>query len=256
MDLTVLATDGTTKGTVAVPDSLFGRKPERGLLWETVHAYLANQRQGNACTKTRSTVSGTGKKPYRQKHTGRARHGSRRSPIFVGGAIAWGPKPRDYSLSLPKHKRRLALLSALSARREEGRIVVVEDFELSQPKTKELVSLLAAMGISGRMQAAAITQAESEQPPAVEEGSVQSGGEEKPAESGKGKPKMERQRILLLVPEANQNLVRASRNISWLTVMPASLLNTYAVLTHNRVIFTRSGLERFISIHGKEGQAE
>ena len=102
----------------------------------------ANQRSGNACTKTRGEVSGGGAKPWRQKGTGRARAGSRTSPVWRGGGTVFGPKPRDYSYSLPKKVRRLALKMALSARNQEGNLVVVDQFNLDQAKTREFVKVM------------------------------------------------------------------------------------------------------------------
>lgn len=147
MDL--LTIGGAVKGQVDLPISLFDQKGREGLIWESVRCYLANRRQGTACTKTRGEVSGTGKKPHRQKHTGHSRHGSRRSPIFVGGGIAWGAKPRDYSYSLPKKLRRQALALVLTARKEEQAVTVVEDFELPEPKTREMVRLLGGLDLRG-----------------------------------------------------------------------------------------------------------
>ncbi|MEO0081983.1 MAG: 50S ribosomal protein L4 [candidate division WOR-3 bacterium] len=240
----VLGADGAVKGKVELPEAVFGQPVHSSLVWESVKAFLANQRQGTAATKTRGEVSGTGKKPYRQKHTGRARHGSRRSPIFVGGGIAWGPKPRDYSQAIPKKKRRAALVSALSARHAEGGIVVVEDFELNQPKTKELVGILKAMGL-GPEGTSPKAQAKQEQPPAEEK--VLTGSSE-----GRADAESEREagskRVLLLVGAASEKITRASRNVPWLTVMPSVLLNPYAVLRHERVVFTRTGLERFLAV--------
>ena len=149
MDL--LTIGGSVKGQVELPASLFDQKGKKGLVWEAVKCYLANQRQGNACTKTRAEVSGTGKKPHRQKHTGHARQGSKRSPQFVGGGIAWGPRPRDYSYELPKKLRRQALALALSARKGEDAVTVVEDFELPEPKTKEMVKVLKGLNLDGKV---------------------------------------------------------------------------------------------------------
>ncbi len=143
----ILTVSGAVKGQVELPDSVFGVEGKSGLVWETVKGYQANQRQGTACTKTRAEVSGTGKKPYRQKHTGMARHGSRRSPIFRKGGIVFGPKPRDYRVELPRKTKRQALLVALSARRADGAVRVVEDFEPATPKTKELFGVLRALGL-------------------------------------------------------------------------------------------------------------
>jgi large subunit ribosomal protein L4 len=149
MDL--LTITGSPKGQVELPGALFDQNGKEGLVWESVKCHLANQRQGNACTKTRGEVSGTGKKPYRQKHTGHARHGSRRSPIFVGGGIAWGARPRDYSYDVPKKLKRMSLAIALSARKTENVVTVVEDFELKEPKTRELAGLLSGLRLDGKV---------------------------------------------------------------------------------------------------------
>jgi large subunit ribosomal protein L4 len=149
--LDLLTIGGAVKGQVELPASLFDQKGKKGLVWEAVKCYLANQRQGNACTKTRAEVSGTGKKPHRQKHTGHARQGSKRSPQFVGGGIAWGPRPRDYSYELPKKLRRQALALALSARKGEEAVTIVEDFELPEPKTREMVKVLKGLNLNGKV---------------------------------------------------------------------------------------------------------
>jgi large subunit ribosomal protein L4 len=149
MNLELMAPGGEKKGQVEVPESLFGRQGRDGLLWEAVRTYLANQRQGTAKVKTRAEVSGTGKKPFRQKHTGRARHGSRRTPLFAGGGVCFGPHPRDYRLDMPRKKQRQALAVALSARLAEGAVKVIEEFTLGQPKTKELAGLLGGFGFEG-----------------------------------------------------------------------------------------------------------
>lgn len=145
----VMRVSGEVKGQVELPEMWFNREGPPSLLWEAVRCYLANQRQGTAKTKTRAEVSGTGKKPWPQKHTGRARHGSRRSPIWVKGGVAWGPKPRDYGYELPKKVRRYALALALTVKAREKGIKVVEDFELSQPKTRELIQVFEGLGLKG-----------------------------------------------------------------------------------------------------------
>lgn len=147
----VLTVQGTVKAQISPPGVLFGRGIAQAVLWESVRCRLANQRQGTASTKTRAEVSGTGKKPWRQKHTGRARHGSRRSPIWRGGGIVFGPKPRDYSYRLPKGERILALASALSVRHAENAIRVVEDFALTRSKTRQLVDILSKLNLNGRV---------------------------------------------------------------------------------------------------------
>jgi len=145
----VISSSGEAKGTVELPESVFKQQGRQSLLWEAVRSYLANQRQGTAKAKSKAEVSGTGKKPYRQKHTGRARHGSRRSPIFVGGGVVFGPHPRDYGLGIPRKKKRQALRIALTQRHEEGAVKVVEDMELEQPKTKVLLGKIGVYGLDG-----------------------------------------------------------------------------------------------------------
>ena len=130
-------------GQVELNDALFGVEVNTGILHEVVCMQRANRRSGNACTKTRGEVSGGGAKPWRQKGTGRARSGSRTSPVWRGGGTVFGPKPRDYSYTLPKKVRRLALKMALSARNLEGNLVIVDNFELPSIKTKEFVKIMA-----------------------------------------------------------------------------------------------------------------
>ena len=129
-------------GEIDLNDALFGVEVNTGILHEVVCMQRANRRSGNACTKTRGEVSGGGAKPWRQKGTGRARAGSRTSPVWRGGGTVFGPKPRDYSYSMPKKVKRLALRMALSARCQEGNVVIVDQLELSAVKTKEFVKVM------------------------------------------------------------------------------------------------------------------
>ena len=145
------AADGTRKGEVQLAAEIFGIEPNVAVMHQVVTAQLAAARAGTHSTKTRGEVSGGGRKPWRQKGLGRARQGSTRSPQWIGGGVAHGPKPRDYSQRTPKKMRRLALRSALSARAAAGNIKVVDTFDPWQaPKTKNAVALLDAMGVSGR----------------------------------------------------------------------------------------------------------
>jgi large subunit ribosomal protein L4 len=119
-------------------------------IYESVVNYLANQRQGTHATKTKGLVSGGGKKPWRQKHTGRARAGSIRSPLWRGGGIIFGPQPRDYSYSMPKSAKRVAFFKALSRKIKDGEAIVLDSLTLSAPKTKEMASLLKGLGLDGK----------------------------------------------------------------------------------------------------------
>lgn len=141
---------GETKGTVDLPAALFEQPIHKQALYETVRNYLANQRQGTHDTKTRAQVKASTAKLFRQKGTGRARAGSVASPTRVGGGVAFGPHPRDYSYKLPQKIKRLALKSALSDRAANERIVVVEDFELEAPKTRTMAQLFDAIAMDGR----------------------------------------------------------------------------------------------------------
>jgi large subunit ribosomal protein L4 len=141
---------GQTTGEVELPLDLFGVKPRRHHLWRSVTTHLSNQRLGTVKTKRRGEVSGGGKKPFKQKGTGNARQGSIRAVQFVGGGIAHGPKPRDYSMQLPKKMRRQALAEALSDKALQGKIVILERLQFSEPKTKQAAGLLKSLGVNGQ----------------------------------------------------------------------------------------------------------
>lgn len=132
-------------------EEVFGVKTRPHLLHTAIVMQLANRRGGNAATKSKGFVRGGGKKPWRQKGTGRARAGSIRSPLWVGGGTIFGPQPRDYSYRIPKKARRAALLSALSLKNSDGKIVVVEKLELTQAKTKLMASALADLRVSSAL---------------------------------------------------------------------------------------------------------
>ncbi len=136
-------------GQIDVPASVLSGPIREGLLHAMVVSQLASRRAGTHATKTRGFVSGGGKKPWKQKGTGRARAGSIRSPIFAGGAIIFGPQPRSYAYQLPKSARRAALRSALAARHGEGKLVVVDGITLAAPKTKQMAECLRGLGIEG-----------------------------------------------------------------------------------------------------------
>lgn len=146
----VINIKGETVGKMELCDAVFGITPNTVAMHTAVVNYLANQRQGTQSTKTRAEVSGGGKKPWRQKGTGRARQGSTRAPHFRHGGIAFGPKPRDYRFSLNKKFKRLAMKSALSSKAAEGSIIVLDDIVLDEIKTKTMVDILAAVGFKNK----------------------------------------------------------------------------------------------------------
>lgn len=142
METKVYSLEGKEVGTVDLPESLFGRKPSSSFLHEVVTAYLANQRQGTVSAKTRSEVSGGGRKPWKQKHTGRARAGSNRSPLWRKGGVVFGPKPRSFRQGLPQAQKRLALLQSLSAKSLQGEMTVLDQISIPEPRTRILASAL------------------------------------------------------------------------------------------------------------------
>ena len=141
---------GQVVGSVQLSEPVFTDRVKMPLLWQTVKGYQANRRQGTASTKTRSDVRGGGRKPWKQKGTGRARAGTIRSPLWRGGGVVFGPHPRDYRVHLPKMVRQLALLSSLEAKWQDGAVTVVKDFQLSAPKTKQVAQALATLKLEGK----------------------------------------------------------------------------------------------------------
>lgn len=157
-EISLLSTNGKSLGQIALDDNVFGVEPNIHVMHLALRRQLNNARQGTACAKTRAEVAGGGRKPWKQKGTGRARAGSLRSPLFAGGGVIFGPKPRDYSISMPQKARRLALKSALSARLAQT--VVVKDFsEIKAPKTKLMVEALKSLKLEGKILIVADTKA-------------------------------------------------------------------------------------------------
>ena len=150
MSKEILSTNGEKLGEITLNEAVFGVEPNLHVMHLALRRQLNNARQGSASCKTRAEVAGGGRKPWKQKGTGRARAGSLRSPLFAGGGVIFGPKPRDYSFSMPQKARKLALKSALSARNEQ--MIVVKDFStITEPKTKLMVSALKSLNVSGKV---------------------------------------------------------------------------------------------------------
>jgi len=147
--LPVMTIEGKELRDLDLPDAVFGTALNSALIHEAVLAYRAAGRAGTHATKNRSDVRGGGKKPWKQKKTGRSRHGSIRSPIWKGGGTVFGPQPRDYSYAFPRRKRQGALRSVLSMKLKEGKLIVVKSFDLETPKTKSVVELIGKLGIAG-----------------------------------------------------------------------------------------------------------
>ena len=148
MKFDVLDMNGKKVSEIELSDAVFGLTPNEKVMHAAVVNFLANQRQGTQSTKTRSEVSGGGRKPWRQKGTGRARQGSTRSPQWTHGGVALGPKPRDYSYRLNKKVKRLAVLSALSSKAQSGDMIVLDKIEATEYKTKTIANMLKAVGVT------------------------------------------------------------------------------------------------------------
>jgi len=147
VDVKVLDNQGSPTGEATLPDNIFGVEPRHDLVYQAVIRDEAGQRLGSASTKTRSEVRGGGRKPWRQKHTGRARHGSRRSPIWRTGGVTFGPHPRDYHVAMPRKMWRKAMFSALSAKAQSNHLLVITGFPNEKISTKEQVAFLDLLGV-------------------------------------------------------------------------------------------------------------
>ena len=186
-------------GTMTLKDEVFGAEYKESLIHDVVVAYLANQRQGNKSTLTRSEVRGHHKKPWAQKHTGRARHGDTKGPQFTGGGVVFAPKPRDFSLKVNAKAKKVAFSSALSQKLAQKELYVLDEVKLESPKTKNVQSILDAFKF------------------------------DKPT--------------LLIINEANDDLLRASANIQNLLVVNAKLANTYEVVASTNVLATKDAIK-------------
>ena len=143
--------DGTTAGEVVLNDELFGIEPNNNVVFDVITNQQATQRQGTHAVKNRSAVRGGGKKPWRQKGTGRARAGSSRSPIWRGGGVVFGPTPRSYGYKVPRKSRRLAIKSVLSQKVLDNELIVVDKLELDSPKTKEFRAILSNLEVDKKV---------------------------------------------------------------------------------------------------------
>ena len=150
LEAKVVTIEGKQSGKISLAPSLFDVEINMNCIRESLNQYLANQRQGTACAKTRHFVSGGGKKPWRQKGTGRARAGSSRSPLWRGGAVTFGPLPRSYHAKINKKKRQKAICSALTNFAQEGRVFILQDPQFTSPKSKIVVTLLKGLGVEGK----------------------------------------------------------------------------------------------------------
>jgi large subunit ribosomal protein L4 len=221
--LTLFDLKGKSVGTIDLSDYVFGAPLRRDLLHQSVLRYLANRRGGNADTKGRGEVRG-GKKPWRQKGTGRARHGSTRSPIWRKGGVTFGPHPRSYNQAMPRKMRRLALRSALSTKLARESVVALDALQFDQIKTKAFVDVLTALKITDQALLA----------------------EKNPQQmlSQRRTTRVATHRALIVLAEPNENVERSARNLPNVKVVTPDQINVYDVLKYRRVVLTRDAIAR------------
>ena len=225
---------GKEVGKLTLSDVIFGAEVNKAVLHAAVRTYLMNQRQGTQSTLTRSEVSGGGRKPWRQKGTGRARQGSTRSPQWTHGGIALGPKPRDYRITMNKKAKRVALFSALSAKFAAGEIVVVDDVKLETFKTAEIANMLKALGC------------QKEVTKSYKVTTVQ--GDEVIKER-KTRTATVAEKALVVLPEVNAYVVKSCANIPGVETTLYSTINVYEVLNAEKVVITKSAIEKLEELY-------
>ena len=198
--VTLFDQKGAKVGEIELAESIFGIEPNQSVLFEAIVMQRASLRQGTHKVKNRSEVAGGGRKPWRQKGTGRARQGSIRSPQWRGGGTVFGPQPRSYSYKLPKKVRRLALKSALASKVVEENILVIDSLSFEAPKTKEAVAFLKGLSVDTK--------------------------------------------ALIVTDVVNDNVALSARNIPGVTVIDANGLNVLDLVSHNKLIITKSAVEK------------
>jgi large subunit ribosomal protein L4 len=203
----VINQKGEKVNSIELDDSVFNAEIRDTLVQRVIVWQLAKRRSGTASTKTRGEISGGGKKPWRQKGTGRARAGTNRSPIWVGGGTIFGPKPRSYAFSLPKKMRKAALRSVLTAKLKDDQLTVIDKIELDAPKTKVFVDIMKTMGLEAK-------------------------------------------KILFVTAEKDETLLRSSRNLYQVLVLPIEGLNVYDLLRFDRLVVLEAAVPR---IHERLG---
>jgi len=199
---------GEKVGAMTLSEKVFGAEYNKPLIHQVIVAQLNNRRQGTKSTLTRAEVRGGGKKPWRQKKTGRARHGSSRSPQWYHGGIVFAPKPRDFSQKVNKQAKSLALVSALSAKVKDDEILVLDDLKLISAKTREMADVMSNLKLD--------------------------------------------KSVLLVLPESNEDILRASGNLPKVTAIVSDFINVYDVIRHNKLVMLKSAVKKIEEAYGNE----
>ena len=225
---------GAEVGELTLSDVLFGADVNGAVLHAAVRTYLMNQRQGTQSTLTRTEVSGGGKKPWRQKGTGRARQGSTRAPQWTHGGVALGPKPRDYRLAMNKKTKRVALFSALSAKVAAGELIIVDEITLDAYKTAEMVKMLKALGCQKEV---------------TKNYKVTTVQGDEVIKERKTRTAVVAEKALVVLPEVNSFVVKSCANIPGVETTLYSTINVYDVLNAEKVIMTRAAVEKLEEVY-------
>ena len=225
---------GKEVGEMTLSDVIFGAEVNKAVLHAAVRAYLMNQRQGTQSTLTRTEVSGGGKKPWRQKGTGRARQGSTRAPQWTHGGIALGPKPRDYRLALNKKAKRVALFSALSAKVAAGELIIVDEIKLDTYKTAEMVKMLAALGCKKEV---------------TKNYKVTTVNDGEAVKETKTRTAVVAEKALIVLPGTEGFVIKSCANIPGVETTLYSTINVYEVLKAEKVIMTKAAVEKLQEVY-------
>ena len=233
-NMKVMDMTGKEVGEITLSDVIFGAKINTAILHAAVRAYLMNQRQGTQSTLTRTEVSGGGKKPWRQKGTGRARQGSTRAPQWTHGGVALGPKPRDYRLALNKKQKRVALFSALSSKVAAGELIVVDEIKLETFKTAEMVKMFKALGCEKEV---------------TKNYKVTTVNGDEVVREKKTRTAIVPQKALVVLPEVDKLVIKSCANIPGVETTLYSTINVYEVLKAEKVVMTRAAIEKLEEVY-------
>ena len=225
---------GNEVGELTLNDKLFGADVNGAVLHAAVRAYLMNQRQGTQSTLTRTEVSGGGKKPWRQKGTGRARQGSTRAPQWTHGGVALGPKPRDYRLAMNKKTRRVALFSALSDKVANGNLVVVDQITLEKPSTKAMAGMFKTFGFEK-------TYTKTFKTIAIEDGKTVYGTDTREAKKD--------MRTLVVLDTVDATVIRSCNNLASAKTTQYSTLSVYDILNAEKLVMTVEAVKKLEEVY-------
>ena len=233
-NIKVVDMTGKEVGSMTLSDVIFGAEVNEAVLHAAVRAYLMNQRQGTQSTLTRTEVSGGGKKPWRQKGTGRARQGSTRAPQWTHGGVALGPKPRDYRLALNKKQKRVALFSALSAKVAAGELIVVDEIKLDTFKTAEMVKMLKALGCEKEV---------------TKNYKVTTVNGDEVVREKKTRTAIVPEKALVVLPAVDKFVVKSCANIPGVETTLYSTINVYEVLKAEKVVLSKAAVKKLEEVY-------